>query len=262
MWQSRNVGVDVLLVDCTRMSSDRLSVLFLFGSGALTLTERQRSGVDRHLHPHWSAVPAGKQQRRVPQRTPTSLPTACAKPAQLCVAEVHSRSEHGRRPTTSSRRLFRLRQPRQPVRSASSSSHLGIGPFLAAPSHHKCCSIDVRRPRSGSPVTMVRQHQCGVHSQLPTTVANILPPFQAASHHARWVPTDPSHERRHSSRPAPLPRGRSELPRSPEHNPAFPTLQLYCTLRGGGQKGRGDCHTDRCVRLVETDFGQTDFGQS
>ena len=169
MWQSRNVGVDVLLVDCTRMSSDRLSVLFLFGSGALTLTERQRSGVDRHLHPHWSAVPAGKQQRRVPQRTPTSLPTACAKPAQLCVAEVHSRSEHGRRPTTSSRRLFRLRQPRQPVRSASSSSHLGIGPFLAAPSHHKCCSIDVRRPRSGSPVTMVRRHQCGVHRKLCST---------------------------------------------------------------------------------------------
>ena len=65
------------------------------------LTERQRSGVDWHLHPYWSAAPTRKQQRRVLQRTPTSLPTACGKPVQFCVAEVHSRSERGRQTSES-----------------------------------------------------------------------------------------------------------------------------------------------------------------
>ena len=170
-------------------------------------------------------------------------PHRCAKPAQLSVAEVQSRSEHGRRPTTSRKSLSvetTVRQPPQPAppawlgfegRATRDLSLRFRATTNAGPSMCASPGLDVRHNDAPTPVSP----QAVLHHAM----ANFWPRFPTSSRPERWVPIDLRHERRHS-------RGRSQLPRSPD-----PTLQLCCTLRGGGQKGRGDGHTGRCERLGE-----------
>ena len=158
----------------------------------------------------------------------------------------HSHFEHGRLPATSRTSLF------PPTTDRQRAHQLGIGSFLAAPSHHQCRSVNMRRSKCGRSVTVVRRHQCGVHSQLRPTVQ-----WQTFCHcfkpprvmHVGCQEIQVSNENiRRNPRPG---LAADPLPHSPKQNPACPTPQLCCTLRGGGQKGREDGHTGRCERLGE-----------